>query len=136
EAEANDKVSVVDRLIEHGIVSLEDVTRALAAQANMDFVDLSQLTISNEVIHMIDANVARRYKVVPVAQVDSGLMVAIGDPLDFDTFDSLGYLLKQHIEFVCATPAQIKTALHKYYGTADEAVEALENQLGDEISIG
>jgi type IV-A pilus assembly ATPase PilB len=135
-AEITDKISVVDRLIEHGVVSLEDVTRALAAQANMDFVDLSQLAISNEVIALITPEVARRYKVVPVAQVDSGLMVAIGDPLDFDTFDSIGYLLKQHVEFVCATPAQIKTALHKYYGTADEAVEAMEGQLGEEISIG
>jgi type IV-A pilus assembly ATPase PilB len=136
-AEANDKHSVVERLIENGVVSLEDVTRALAAQANMDFVDLSQLSIPLEVINLIPADVARRYKVVPVAQVDSGLMVAIGDPLDFDTFDSIGYLLKQHVEFVCATPAQIKAALHKYYGTADEAVHALEGVLGgDEISIG
>lgn len=136
QSEANESVSVVDRLIEHGVVSSEDVTRALAAQANMDFVDLSQLAISSEVINLIPSDVARRYKVVPVAQVDSGLMVAIGDPLDFDTFDSIGYLLKQHVEFVCATPGQIQAALHKYYGTAEEAVQALEGQLGDEISIG
>lgn len=136
QSEANESVSVVDRLIEHGVVSSEDVTRALAAQANMDFVDLSQLAISSEVINLIPSDVARRYKVVPVAQVDSGLMVAIGDPLDFDTFDSIGYLLKQHVEFVCATPGQIQAALHKYYGTAEEAVQALEGQIGDEISIG
>ena len=135
-AEGTETISVVDRLIEHGVVSLEDVTRALAAQANMDFVDLSQLAIPAEVILAIPPDIARRYKVVPVAHTDSGFMVAIGDPLDFDTFDSIGYLLKQHVEFVCATPAQIKTALHKYYGTADEAVEALEGQLGEEVSIG
>src|SRR5256885_11470979 len=84
---------------------------------------------------MIPAEVARRYKVVPIALLDSSLMVAIGDPLNFDTFDNLNFLLKRDVEFVCSTPAQIKTALIKYYGTAEEAAAAMESSLGEGIEI-
>ncbi|MEI8342795.1 MAG: type II/IV secretion system protein, partial [Verrucomicrobiota bacterium] len=107
---------VVDALIKNEIVTQEDVTRALAAHASMDFVDLSQMAISQEVIAMIPPELARRYKVVPISQQDASLMVAIGDPLNFDTFDSLSFLLKRDVEFVCASPDSIKTALVKYYG--------------------
>ncbi len=127
--------SIIDILIKHGVVSQEDVTRALAAHASMDFVDLSQMTISKEVIDLIPQDVARRYKVVPVAQLDSSLMVAIGDPLNFDTFDNLNFLLKRDVEFVCATPESIHSALIKYYGSADEAADELQKALGEEIQF-
>ncbi|MDP9291086.1 MAG: GspE/PulE family protein, partial [Verrucomicrobiota bacterium] len=127
---------LVKALVDLGILTEEDVARALAERANMDFVDLAQMTISPEVISMISSDVARRYQVVPVAQMDSSLMVAVGDPLNFDTFDSLSYVLKRELDFVCATPQQIGTALIKYYGSADEAAESLRRQLGDDIEIG
>ncbi len=134
-AEASPKRSVVDTLVENGIVSQEDVTRALAAHASMDFVDLNAITIPQDVINTIPPDVARRYRVVPIAQLDGSLMVAIGDPLNFDTFDNLNFLLKRDVEFVCSTPDQIRTALMKYYGTAEEAAAALEGQIGDGIEI-
>ena len=122
---------VVEALIKNGIVTQEDVTRALAAHASMDFVDLAQMAISPEVINTIPADIARRYKVIPVSLQDASLMVAIGDPLNFDTFDSLSFLLKRDVEFVCTSPDAIKTALVKYYGSAEEAADALRGQMGE-----
>ena len=121
----------IDALIKNGILTREDVTRSLATHANMDFVDLSQMTISRDVIETVTPDLARRYKVIPIAQLDSSLLVAIGDPLNFDTFDSLSFLLKRDVEFVCASPDSINTALLKYYGNADDALNALNQQLGD-----
>ena len=128
--EATPKKGVIQLLIEYGAVSDEDVSRALASAASMDFVDLAQIAIPQEIIDLLPSQNARRYKVIPVAVTDSGLIMATSNPLDFDTFDAIGHLLKRDIDFVCATPAQIKAALVKYYGTADEAVSELEQVLG------
>ena len=128
--------TVVQALIDQGALTQEDVTRALAAHSSMDFVDLSQMTVSPEVIATISGEMARRFRVIPIAQVDTGLMVAIGDPLNYETFDTLSFLLKRPVEFVCATPQQIKSALIKYYGSADEAADVLSQQLGEGIIIG
>ena len=121
----------IDALIKNGIVTREDVTRSLAAHANMDFVDLSQMTISHDVIATVSFELARRYKVVPIAQLDSSLLVAIGDPLNFDTFDSLSFLLKRDVEFVCASPDSINAALLKYYGNTEDVLNAMSEQFGD-----
>lgn len=129
-AEKEKDEPIVDALVRQGAVTQEDVTRALAAQAQMDFVDISAISVSDEVVKLVPRDLAKRFKVVPVAESESGLMIAISDPLDFDTFDALHHLLSRDLEFVCATPSAIRTAFRKYYGTADEAADELEAGLG------
>jgi type IV-A pilus assembly ATPase PilB len=136
QSERSGEESVVEALISAGDLSQEDITRALAAHSAMDFVDLAQMAVSDEIIGKVPRDVARRFKVVPVAESDTGLMIAVGDPLNFDVFDSLHHVLKRDLEFVCATPDSIKTALRKYYGSADEAADELEGALGGGIQIG
>jgi hypothetical protein len=66
-------------------ISEADVSRGLAAQAGMDWVDLSTKVISPKVIAQIRGEDARRFKVIPVDFGETGLIVAIDDPLDIDT---------------------------------------------------
>ncbi len=120
-----DGEGVVSALIQAGIISQEDVSRTLAAHSAMDFVDLGQMAINPEIIAQVPQELVRRYKVIPVGATDSGLVVAISDPLNFETLDSLRFLLKREIELVCATEEQIKEAIVKYYGTVDDAIEQL-----------
>ncbi|MFL6542683.1 MAG: type II/IV secretion system protein, partial [Chthoniobacterales bacterium] len=114
----NGAPSVVDILVRDGLVSEADVSRTLAAQAHMDWIDLSTIVIPPEVISQIRAEDAQRFKVIPTGFGESGLIVAISDPLDVDTIDSLSFLLQREIELVCTSPEKIRQALIKYYGTA------------------
>jgi type II secretory ATPase GspE/PulE/Tfp pilus assembly ATPase PilB-like protein len=106
---------VVEALIKGGIVSAEDVSRTLASQNGMDFVDLSMVTPSPELVDLLTPETARRYKTVPVSEHDGSVVMAIADPMDFEAFDSIGFLLKRPVEFVCAIPAQIEEKLHRLY---------------------
>ncbi len=133
---AEDHIGVVAALISLGILSEEDVTRTVAAASNMEFVDLSQINVRPEIIELIPREKAYRYGVVPVNLNDDVLVVAISDPLNFDTLDNLRFLLKREIEMVCATPEQIRTALIKYYGSAEEAGDLLMEGLGGGDIIG
>jgi type IV pilus assembly protein PilB len=128
--------TVVDLLIRDGIVSDADVSRSLAAQAHMDWLDISSMVIPPEVIKQIRAEDARRFKVIPVAFGETGLVVAVSDPLDIDTIDSLSFLLQHEIELVCSSPEKIREALIKYYGTADQAADILQEKLGEDIDLG
>ena len=132
-SERKGEETVVEVLIHLGIVTQEDVTRAVAAHAAMDYVDLSALSISEEVIQIVPRDIAKRFRVIPLALSETGLMVAVGDPLNFDTFDSLHHMLQRDLEFVCATPEAIAVAYRKYYGTADEAADELAKNLGEAI---
>ena len=96
----------------------------------MEFVDLSQILVKPETIELLPRDKAYRYKAIPIALNDDVLVVAVSDPLNFDTLDNLRFLLKREIEMVCATPEQIKQALVKYYGSAEEAGDVLMGELG------
>jgi type II secretion system protein E len=128
--------TAVELLIKDGVVSDVDVSRSLAAQAQMDWIDLSNKVIPPDVINQLRAEDARRFKVIPVGYGESGLTVAVSDPLDIDTIDSLSFLLQREIELVCASPDKIRQALIKYYGTADEASDILAQQIGHDVDLG
>jgi type II secretion system protein E len=102
----------------------------------MDWVDLAAKVIPPDVINQIRAEDARRFKVIPVGYGESGLIVAVSDPLDIDTIDSLSFLLQRELELVCASPEKIRQALIKYYGTADEASDILAQQIGHDVDLG
>ncbi len=128
--------NIVDILIKDGVISEADVSRTLASQAHMDWIDLSSTIIAQDVIQQIRAEDARRFKVIPVGFGETGLIVAVSDPLDIDTIDSLSFLLQREIELVCSSPDKIREALIKYYGTADEASDILQEKIGGEVDLG
>ena len=126
---------MVEALISNGIVSNEDVSRTLASQNGMDFVDLSQTSPSPDLIALLSAETARRYKTVPVHDHDGSLVLAIADPMDFEAFDSIGFLLKRPVEFVCATPAQIADKIERLYPAGFEGLDGpvtTEEEVTDE----
>jgi type II secretion system protein E len=131
----NGTTNTIDLLVKEGVVSEVDLSRSLAAQADMDWVDLSKKIIPPEVINQIRAEDARRFQVIPVNFGETGLIVAVSDPLDIDTIDSLSFLLQREIELVCASPEKIRQALIKYYGTADEASDVLLQQIGHDVDL-
>jgi len=135
-ARLNGANSIVDLLVKDGVLSEADVSRTLAAQAHMDWIDISSMVIPPEVIKQIRAEDARRFKVIPVAFGETGLVVAVSDPLDIDTIDSLSFLLQRELELVCASPDKIREALVKYYGTADEAADILRERIGEDVDLG
>jgi len=135
-ARLNGAPSVVDVLVREGVVSADDISRSLAAQAQMRWIDLSAVVIPPEIIAQISAADARRFKVIPVTFGESGLVLAISDPLDVDTIDSLNFLLQRDLELVCTSPEKIKQALIKYYGTAEEAADVLRDKIGKDVDLG
>ncbi|MCB1234976.1 MAG: Flp pilus assembly complex ATPase component TadA, partial [Verrucomicrobiae bacterium] len=118
--------TMLETLLKLGKLTEEDVARELAVSSGMDFVDLTKLEIDEAVTGAMEAEVALRYKVVPVGFNGSHLYVAVSDPLDFDTLDSVRHVIQYEPEFVCATRAQIRQCLIEFYSgemTAEQAQE-------------
>ncbi len=131
-----DGESALDALLREGYVTQEDVYRAIASNAAMDFVTLEEMQVPHEIASLITADVARRYRVVPIGVSDlGGVIVAVDNPLNFNSLDAIQAVLQREVEFVCTTPAALNVTLVKLYGTAVDAVEEMEQKLG-KILIG
>ncbi|MDR0993731.1 MAG: type II secretion system ATPase GspE [Verrucomicrobiota bacterium] len=120
---------VMDVLARENVVSKSDMLKALAGQFGMEVISLTGLDIPREVLDMVPADVAQRYKVVPVFKNDNVLTVALGDPLDVDTLDGLRYVLKANVEGVVAPPEEIEKAIANYYGRATGAMESMLTEI-------
>ena len=118
-------------LLQDGFVMQEDVSRALAAQNSMDFVDLDHMQVERKVVDFLDVNDARRYNAVPIALRDDILVIALADPMAMQTMDDLTYKLRRELEFVCATPDAIRKLIFKFHGDADDAAASLIKSMGD-----
>ncbi|MBN1557576.1 MAG: type II secretion system ATPase GspE [Lentisphaerae bacterium] len=122
--------SAVDALVANQVLSERDVLGILAGQFGMELVSLQDVTIPAEIRDLVPVDVARRYKVVPLYRNEDTLTVALSDPLNFDTLDSLRYVLKTNVEGVIATPEEIRVALDRYYA-AESTMESMIGQITD-----
>ncbi len=125
-----DHVSIVEHLIRDEIFEEADILGVLASHFGMEMVSLIGVELAPEVRDLIPAEMARRYRAVPLYNIDGSVTVAISDPLDFDALDSLRYLLKCNVVGVITTNAEIKMVLDKYYA-GEAAVDALLDTIED-----
>ncbi|MBI2441581.1 MAG: Flp pilus assembly complex ATPase component TadA [Lentisphaerae bacterium] len=127
--------TILDALIEQGVLSKREVLKTVALQLGMEFVALADLEIAPEIIQQVPAGIARRYKVVPVYDSETTLSVALSDPLNLETLDYLRYLLKRNVEGVVAPDEEIGAALDKYYGRAEKSIEDLLQSPRPELDV-
>ena len=120
-------------LISLGFVSEKDVVEAMGRQMGVRFVDLSEIHIDTELARSIPEHLAQRYKVIPVAQNDNRLTLAMVDPLNVIAIDDIRLITGFDIEPVIATEESIIRAINNQFGVTDlveveETVKELQAQ--------
>ncbi|MCL5099130.1 MAG: type II secretion system ATPase GspE [Candidatus Omnitrophica bacterium] len=128
---------VVDLLVAQKVVKPADVTRAKAAQFGAEVVNLSDIRLSDEVLAAIPRHIAKRYKVVPVYRNNGSITVALSDPADLDTIDSLHHLLNQEIQVQVAPEEDIEAAINRYYAGSDDSIGKMIQDITEgEVDLG
>ncbi|HET8863547.1 MAG TPA: ATPase, T2SS/T4P/T4SS family [Solirubrobacterales bacterium] len=102
-------------LIEQGVVTADQLSRAVAERYGLDHVDLAAYQVDMAAANLISVNTARRYGALPVGFVDKEtLLVAMADPTNVLAVDDI----------------QIATALDcRVAVAAEEDIEALIGRL-------
>jgi general secretion pathway protein E/type IV pilus assembly protein PilB len=125
---------IVDYLVANKVIRPADVTQAKAAQFGAEVVNLGTAQIPDDVIALIPRNTARKYRVIPVFRTDDKVAIAIADPSDLNTIDSLSHILHSEVELRVASEQDIENALNKYYagekkGKSNEAFDEVIQEL-------
>jgi hypothetical protein len=110
---------LVDLMVERKIITTAIVTQAKAAHFGFEVVNLADLRLDDELISSVPRNVAKRYRVVPVYRHGNHLAIALSDPSDLNTIDSLQHILRAELDVKVAPEDEIDAALKKYYGADD-----------------
>ncbi len=122
EQAASNGEGIVDLLLAQKIIRPQDVAQAKAGHFGYELVSFGDLRLTDEIISAVPRHIAKRYRAVPVAKHGHSITIALSDPSDLDTIDSLQRALNAEIELRVATDEDIDAALNKYYGASDDSV--------------
>jgi type IV pilus assembly protein PilB len=123
---------IQDALVKLGYATIEEIMSAIAEFHNLQFVNLTDLTIPASVIELVPESVARENVVLPMAQENGALKIIMSDPSDFDTMQKLTFILNKDIQPVLAAREQIIEAINRHYGqTETESVDSMLQEFTD-----
>jgi type II secretory ATPase GspE/PulE/Tfp pilus assembly ATPase PilB-like protein len=108
-------------LIEQGATDETTVFRALAKQARLPFVDLSERTPPARLTDLLDGKAAWELDAIPVAEKEGDLVVAVADPQKVVVVDTLQFLLDRSIVLAMSTPQGLRSALTRVYGDPESS---------------
>ena len=108
-------------LVDEGLVSEDNIARALSSQLRYEMVELQHIDVDPEVLKLVPANVAKKYKVLPFELSPDSMMIrlAMADPMDMAALDDINIITNMQVEPVVATTSAVMLAIDQYYGQAD-----------------
>lgn len=137
EESASTGEAVVDLLLSHKIIRPADVAQAKANHFGYEFVNLSDIRLTDDVISAVPRHVAKRYRAVPVAKHGNTVVIAVADPSDLDVIDTLQRMVNADVELRVAVDEDIDAALKKYYGANEDSVSTMIQDITEgEVEIG
>ncbi len=116
---------LIDLLVEEKSLTRSQLAQAKAAHFNAEFINLAEMRLADDVLSSVPRNVAKKYNTVPVYSSEDGVSLALSDPSDLETIDSLQHVLNRNVTVLVASPDDIEAALNRYYGRADDSVSKM-----------
>ena len=125
-------VSAVDRSVE------EAAARRLAERYRLDFLDMHEFRIDQELFRSIPADLMLRYGFVPYRRDGKSLVIVVSDPTDLPMIDELSVILGTHVKVMVGVQSAIDGMLKKSESSQrvlDEATEEFQIQVLKEEEV-
>jgi type IV pilus assembly protein PilB len=107
-----------EALQELKLCSENNVYKALAAQHNMEYIDLEKSSVAPNAVNLIPDELMKKHLVLPLGMENGKLRVAVHDPLDLETPEVLRFRLGKEIRLVLAPKSRIKRYLDDLFNTS------------------
>ena len=121
-------------LAEMGVLDAEVVNGVMARKLGIPFVSLKSFRIAPQVLKRLPAAVAHRYQVLPLAEADNALVVALENPMNMEKMDELRFVAGTKLVPVMASKPDIIEAIERWYGAARDP--ELARRAGTDVAVG
>jgi type IV pilus assembly protein PilB len=97
--------------VREGFVSGEQLAMALAEQFNLEYSDLTDFRMNEEILNALPPEAIYRFRFVPLEMKPECLVVAVSDPSDVIKLDDLELLVDRPLQINIASEAAISSVL-------------------------
>ena len=107
-----------------GLISEDQLLRALGEQLDMKVVSLADITIPAELCQLINQQMAEMFKIIPLSQnkKDKSVTIAMARPEDPAALDSVRSFLGAEVRAVIATEADVNNTIQRLYVGQQESI--------------
>jgi MSHA biogenesis protein MshE len=118
-------------LIELGLVTENQLLSFLSQHLNVPLVDISQYNVSLAAVNMLPEVQARRHRALVLEDKGNRLLVAMSDPADLAALDVLSGLLPKPIDVAVVSDTQLILAYDNFYRRTEE-IASFAQELAEE----
>ena len=140
------KQSLVDYLVENGIVAENDIAYAASQEFGMPMFDLAALNLDLEIVSLVTGLLMEKHHFLPLLKRDKKLFIGVTDPIAFQGMDEVKFHTSLLIEPIVVESnklsAKIKEALSKMddsldeFGSGDVDLEKIELEDTETDDVG
>ncbi|OAI03032.1 MSHA biogenesis protein MshE [Methylomonas methanica] len=120
-------------LVDLNYISETDLLSFLSRQLQIPFLDISQYKRKPEICKELPENLARRFRVMLLESNANDVLLAMADPTDLMGLDELSRVLKKRIRQAVVRESDLLTAIDQAYRRTEE-ISNLADQLSDELA--
>lgn len=110
----NSSATLEDALVERDIISDQNLGLLVADSLSLPFVILANVSISEELFHIVPQKIARNQKVIVFGRDESGIKMAMADPRNVEIRDAVAKKTGKPVKIYLATERDIDNALRMY----------------------
>jgi type II secretion system protein E len=129
--------SLLDSVIEMGLVGEEEALRAIGDAVGLDFVDLTSIEEDGlgSILRDFPQKLIYRQSLFPISRNNGTIVVATSDPFDLYPIDEVSAVTGLTVIPVLASRTEIAKLVKKHLGVGSETVEGLIAQTDDDDGV-
>ncbi len=122
-------------LVENGYVDEDQILEVLSEQLKIPFIDLKHYKFNPDVVRKLPEVQARRFRAIPLAGDDKGLLVGMADPTDIFAYDEMSRILKVPLRLAVVRESDLLHTVDIVYRKTDQ-ITGFAEELSDEFTEG
>jgi type IV pilus assembly protein PilB len=123
-------------LVEENVLDERRIIAAVAEEMNIPPIDLDKVEVQDDLVDLLDEEMARYYGVMPVSRIEDVLTIAVANPYDVLTLDDVKIMTGCQLQPVITTDGAINRAIERFYGEASAEIDTLlEETVSPEMEL-
>jgi len=122
-------------VVDQGYITEDELMSCLSNQMNLKTIDLSEDKISKEVVNLIPASLAKKYKLIPVRQSGNEIVVAMTDPTNILAIDEVRFATGLKVIPRLAKNSDILELIERFYSASGTDIANLSSEEVSEFSF-
>ena len=116
-----------DFLIKQNYLTEQQLIEVLEFQLGVPHINLSQVAIDQEILHLVPGELAKRAYIMPYKKDKNKLYIAMADPMDFFSIEEVRMATGCQIETSIAAKDDLYRTITKYYDLQESMDAALDD---------